>query len=246
MKNIVKAIATAAIIIAGTNVSFAQATATAAASATIITPISIVKTVDMNFGNVAVSASLAGTAILAPAGTRTTGGGGGVTLPATTGTVSAASFTVSGQGSYTYAITLPTSAVSLSDGATHTMNVTAFTSSPSATGLLSSGGTQTLTVGATLNVSAGQAANSRHSCRAPESARARTCRRLPAQPRRPTAGAYRCGRTAWSTRWRRSRPRSQPEHRRRQRGSGRSAGRSACRASRRRTSRRTRPSRQPG
>src|SRR6202012_5340063 len=110
MKNIVKFFATAAIIIAGSNASFAQATATASASATIITPISIVKTTDMNFGNVAVSATIAGTAVLAPAGTRTTGGAGGVTLPATTGTVAAAAFTVSGQGNYTYAITLPTSA----------------------------------------------------------------------------------------------------------------------------------------
>src|ERR1700722_5409895 len=63
MKNLTKAIVTAAIIIAGTNVSFAQATATASASATIITPITIVKTIDMNFGNVAVSASLAGTVV---------------------------------------------------------------------------------------------------------------------------------------------------------------------------------------
>jgi len=158
MKNLTKLFATAAIIIAGTNVSFAQATATASASATIITPISIVKTVDMNFGNVAVSASLAGTAILAPAGTRTTGGGGGVTLPATTGTVSAASFTVSGQGSYTYAITLPSTTVVITDATSDHMNVTAFTSSPSATGLLSAGGTQTLTVGATLSVTAAQPA----------------------------------------------------------------------------------------
>jgi len=155
MKNLVKAIATAAIIIAGSTASFAQATATAAASATIITPITIAKTVDMNFGNVAVSATLAGTAVLAPAGTRTTGGAGGVTLPATVGTVTAATFTVSGQASYTYAITLPSTATITSSG--NTMTVNAFTSSPSATGLLSSGGSQTLTVGATLNVAAGQA-----------------------------------------------------------------------------------------
>src|ERR1700712_5355699 len=130
MKNIVKFFATAAIIIAGTNASFAQATATAAASANIITPITIVKTIDMNFGNVAVSATVAGTAVLAPAGTRSTGGAGGVTLPATTGTVSAASFTVSGQGSYTYAITLPGSCV-ITNGASHNMTVNAFTSTPS-------------------------------------------------------------------------------------------------------------------
>ena len=158
MKNVTKVLAIASIFIAGSTASFAQATATASASATIVTPISIVKNVDMNFGNVAVSATIAGTAILAPAGTRTTGGAGGVTLPATAGTVAAASFTVSGQASYTYAITLPSSC-SLSDGASHTMTVNSFTSTPSSTGTLSAGGTQTLTVGATLNVAAAQAAN---------------------------------------------------------------------------------------
>ena len=155
MKNIIKAIATSVVVLAATNSSFAQATATASASATIITPISIVKTVDMNFGNVAVSATIAGTAVLAPAGTRTTGGAGGVTLPATNGTVTAATFTVSGQASYTYAITLP-STCTITDGSSNTMVVNGFTSNPSATGTLSTGGSQTLTVGATLNVAAAQ------------------------------------------------------------------------------------------
>ena len=158
MKNIVKSLALSFVAVIGfATASHAQATATASASANIITPISIVKTVNMNYGNVAVSATIAGTAILDPAGTRTTGGAGGVTLPATTGTVSAASFTVSGQASYTYAITLPTSCT-ISDGASHNMTVDNFTSSPSATGTLSASGTETLNVGATLNVAAAQAA----------------------------------------------------------------------------------------
>src|ERR1700744_3172143 len=156
MKNISKVIAIAAAVIAFSNTSFAQATATASAAATIITPISIAKNVDMTFGNIAVSASTGGTVVLAPAGTRTTGGAGGVTLPSTTGTVAGADFTVSGQASYTYAITLPSSTVSLSDGAGHTMDVTAFTSTPSSTGTLSSGGTQDLKVGATITVIAAQ------------------------------------------------------------------------------------------
>lgn len=131
----------------------AQATATATATATIVTPIGIVKNVDMNFGNVAVT-STAGTVILAPAGTRTTTGG--VTLPATTGTVTAASFAVSGSGVYTYAITLPSS-VSLAGSASGNMTVDSFTSTPSGTGTLT-GGVQTLLVGATLHVDATQAA----------------------------------------------------------------------------------------
>jgi len=155
MKNISKVLVIAAIAIVSANSSFAQATTSASASATIITPITIVKTVDMNFGNVAVSASLAGTVAMDPSGVRTTGGGGGVTLPATAGTVAAASFTVSGQANYTYAITLPSTATISSSG--NTMTVNGFTSSPATTGALSAGGTQTLTVGATLNVAAAQA-----------------------------------------------------------------------------------------
>ena len=155
MKNIIKAIATSVIVLAAANSSFAQATATASCSANIITPITITKTVDMNFGNVAVSATTAGTAVLAPAGTRTTGGAGGVTLPANNGTVAAASFTVAGQATYTYAITLPSTATISSGG--NTMTVNTFTSSPATTSTLSGTGSQTLTVGATLNVAAGQA-----------------------------------------------------------------------------------------
>ena len=156
MKNIAKSLVIAAIAIVSANSTFAQATATASASATIITPITIAKTVDMNFGNVAVSATLAGTVVLSPAGGRSAGGAGGVTLPATMGTVAAASFTVSGQANYTYAITLPASTSITSGG--NSMTVDNFTSTPSATGNLGSGGSETLTVGATLNVTAAQAA----------------------------------------------------------------------------------------
>ena len=128
-------------------------TATATATATIITPIAITKTVDMNFGNVAVT-TVAGTVILAPAGTRTTTGG--VTLPVTAGTVTAASFNVTGLGAYTYVITLPTADHTISNGANN-MTVNAFTSAPSGTGSLTASA-QTLTVGATLNVGVAQVA----------------------------------------------------------------------------------------
>ncbi|HEY9116147.1 MAG TPA: DUF4402 domain-containing protein [Bacteroidales bacterium] len=137
--------------------SFGQVTATATASATIVSPIAITKTVDMNFGNVAVSTT-AGTVVLAPAGTRTSTGG--VTLPATTGTVAAAAFTVTGQAGYTYAITLPSTDYTITRATgTETMIVNTFTSNPSATGTLT-GGTSALTVGATLNVGGSQVAGS--------------------------------------------------------------------------------------
>jgi hypothetical protein len=154
MKNGTKfAFATLALI-AFSSSSFAQATATATATATIVTPISIVEVVNMNFGNVAVQTAVGGTVVMTPAGVRSVTGG--VTLPAVAGTVTAASFTVNGQGTYTYAITLPAAATTLTSGA-NTMTADTWTSTPSATGLLAAG-TQTLNVGATLNVAAAQAA----------------------------------------------------------------------------------------
>ena len=134
--------------------SFAQVTATASTTATIITPIAITKDVDMSFGNIAVSPTLGGTVVLPTAGARTLTGG--VTLPVVTGTVSAASFTVTGEGNSTYSITLPSSAITLT-APSGTMTVENFLSTPSNTGALS-GGTQEIKVGATLNVGASQPA----------------------------------------------------------------------------------------
>jgi hypothetical protein len=138
--------------------TFAQSSATGSATANIIVPIALVKNVDMNFGNAAVSSIAGGSIVLAPAGTRSASGVG-VTLPTTAGTVAAASFTVSGAPSYTFAVTLPGSAL-ISGPGVASMTVNGFTSIPSATGSLSSGGTQVLRVGATINVAAAQAPGS--------------------------------------------------------------------------------------
>ena len=127
---------------------------TASGSASIVTPISITKTVDMNFGNVAVNGN-AGTVVLTPGGARSRTGG--VTLPATAGNVTAASFTVGGVAGYTYTILLPSSDLTITDG-TNSMIVNSFISSPTPIGTLGSDGTQILTVGATLNVGASQPA----------------------------------------------------------------------------------------
>jgi hypothetical protein len=144
------------LILAGFSIgAYAQVSATATATATIVTPIAISKTVDMNFGNVAVQPSNGGTVVLNPSGTRS--GTSGVTLPAASGTVTAASFNVTGTGTYTYAITLPSTATIIDDNAMHTMNVDTWTSNPSGTGNLTAG-SQTLNVGATLYVGAGQEA----------------------------------------------------------------------------------------
>jgi hypothetical protein len=153
MKKMKKILAFSALILAFSAGTFAQVSDVATATATIVAPITITKTVDMNFGNVASSAAL-GTVVLTPAGGRSATGG--VTLPATAGTVSAASFTVGGQTGFTYAITLPAAATTITSGA-NTMTVNTWTSNPSGTGTLT-GGTSTLTVGATLNVGANQPA----------------------------------------------------------------------------------------
>lgn len=141
------------VMLAFTAATFAQASTTATATATIITPIAISNTADMDFGNVASSAT-AGTVVLTPAGARSTTGG--VTLPATIGTVSAATFDVTGESGFTYAITLPGVATTITSGG-NTMTVGTWTSNPSGTGTLT-GGTSTLTVGATLNVGINQPA----------------------------------------------------------------------------------------
>lgn len=157
MKHMYKLTAIAAMLVAFSTNAFSQASAeaTATSTATIVTPIAIAKSADMNFGNVAVGSS-SGTVVLSPAAGRTVTGG--VTLPATSGTVAAASFNVTGQGTYTYAITLPSSAVTLTrNTGAETMTATTFTSTPSGTGALTAGA-QTLTVGATLNVGASQVA----------------------------------------------------------------------------------------
>lgn len=155
MKKMKKFFALAIVMLAFSAATFAQVSATATASATIITPIAIVNAADMNFGNVAVNASL-GTVVLTPAGTRSVTGG--CTLPAVTGTVTAAAFTVTGLAAATYAITLPAALTTISNGG-NTMTVDTWTSTPVATGTLT-GGTDNLRVGATLHVGASQAAGS--------------------------------------------------------------------------------------
>jgi hypothetical protein len=132
---------------------FAQTTATAIAMVNIVTPIGITKSVDMVFGNVATTAA-SGTVVLGPDGTRTPSGS--VTLPAMAGTVTAATFTVTGAGNYTYTITLPAAPITLA-GATAGVTVGSFVSNPSTTGKLVAG-TQTVNVGATLNIPVSTAA----------------------------------------------------------------------------------------
>jgi len=134
----------------------AEATTSANANAAIIADITISKTADMNFGDV-VAGATEGTVILTAAASPTRSVTGGTELGNSTSVLSA-TFTVGGEGTSTYSITLPTSDVYILSG-TDSMAVNTFTSDPSSTGTLS-GGSQTLYVGATLNVGASQASGS--------------------------------------------------------------------------------------
>jgi hypothetical protein len=150
MKNFTKFLGITILGLAFTSITFGQS-ATATATATILSPISITKNADLSFGNII--AGPGGTVTVSTADTRA---GVGVTLPvATPGTVTSARFTVNGTGTSTYAITLPANHTITRVGFAETMTVDNFTSTPSGTGALV-GGTQELVVGARLTVGAAQ------------------------------------------------------------------------------------------
>lgn len=156
MKQIVRFFAFAIILYAFSANASGQVSATADASATIVAPITISRVTDMNFGNVVTSAA-PGTVILAPDATRTPGGGASL-LPTQPGTVTAATFTVGGTAGFTYSISLPASVTIDDPGLGAPMTVNSFTSTPTPTGTIGGAGTETLSVGATLNVGANQVA----------------------------------------------------------------------------------------
>jgi len=135
--------------------AFAQAntaSTTASANARVVAAITISKTADLNFGDVVAGASL-GTVLMTPAGVRSATGG--TTLGNTAGAAVAA-FDVTGFSGATYAILLPVAPITISSSG-NTMTVTGFTGSKGLASTLT-GGADSFTVGATLNVAASQAA----------------------------------------------------------------------------------------
>jgi hypothetical protein len=150
LRRVFKSVIALFMFIANSN---AQSTATASTTAVLVTPISITKVTDMHFGTVAASAT-AGTVVLDYADGRTASGG--VSMPAGSSTQKTAVFTVNGEGNSSFAITLPTSGITLTGSVTGSMTVSDFACDLGTTATLSSG-ISTLKVKATLNVPANAA-----------------------------------------------------------------------------------------
>ncbi len=145
-----KVFASAMALIAFATNSNAQSTATASTTAVLVTPISISKVTDMHFGTVAASAT-AGTVVLDYADGRTTTGG--ASLPAGSTTQKTAVFTVTGEGSSGFSISVPSSPITLTGSVSGSLTVSGFTCDLGTSSTLTSG-SKTLKVKATLNVAA--------------------------------------------------------------------------------------------
>ena len=125
-----------------------QATATFTASVTIIEPIVITTTSDMNFASL--DAKSGGSVILTPENDRIITGG----LELADGSmVSAASFKVTGENGYSFSLSLPQGEYLLSDGSENIV-IRDFTSNFIESDLSPS--TPEIKVGATLDIKAGQ------------------------------------------------------------------------------------------
>jgi hypothetical protein len=134
--------------------SAADATATAGIEATVVAPIAITKTADLNFGSFAADNGTSGTVVISTADGRTFSGGTSA-VSSGAGTVTSAAFSVTGEGASTFSIALPTTVTLTHTNLTDTMSVGTFASNPSGTGTLTTG-SATVKVGATLSVAAGQ------------------------------------------------------------------------------------------
>lgn len=153
------ALGTLAALLGTAPVAVAQqdgATASASACATIIDATGVVtNTAELSFGSIVASVSTAGT-VEQTATAHPVRTGIGVTL-GSDAAVSAATFSVTGDGSATYAIMLQGEP----ETATHTngtdaVTFTPFSNLPSGTALLDAGGAQTIFLGGTLHVTKNQ------------------------------------------------------------------------------------------
>jgi hypothetical protein len=131
------------------------------AGAVIISPITLSEDAPLHFGVMAVSGAL-GTCVLTTGGTRSATGG--VNLSAQAPLATNAAYTVGGQLSTTYAITLPASILVTHTNTVNTMTINTLKAKTLSagvdglTGTLSGTGADSFTVGGSLNVIATQLA----------------------------------------------------------------------------------------
>lgn len=139
---------------------FAQGfTKTSAVGVKIQQSIAIAEIRPMHFGTMTVKASQGGTCVVSTAGVRSRTGG--VTLSNLMPQMSLATYLVTGEPGRSYAITLPSTITVVYNS--HSMVINNLLAKPAsgvqshtATGTLSVSGSEQFTIGATLNVAAGQ------------------------------------------------------------------------------------------
>lgn len=151
---------------AGTLMAQTSATISANSSAEIVAPLTISDNsglaggTTLNFGRMTISPTDNGTCVVSAANVRSVSGGVTAVDASTTST---ASFAVTGRAGATYAITLPAAPINITrEGGVETMSVALFRALPASAGVEQStgtliGGSDTFTVGGTLQVSAAQA-----------------------------------------------------------------------------------------
>lgn len=154
---ILKFFTLSAAIFAFSTISFGQdtSTGTANAGANIITPISIVKVTDINFGDLVPSATEPVTVVMDQTGSITSDAQYFLANSSTPRT--AASFTISGKAGHAYKINCPTTIALKGPGDDMTLTFNA-SLAIDGTSLTLTGGTQTLNLGGSLALGTNQTA----------------------------------------------------------------------------------------
>ncbi len=155
MKTTLKIFTLTVAIFAFSNISFGQssATANANAGANILKPIAITKTQNLDFGDI-ISQTTGFTVIVTTAGTRSASNATAIL----TAVGKQATFSVTGQESQSFKVTLPADGVVSIESGENSMNITDFDHNLGENPALDGTGKATLNVGAVLNVGATQAA----------------------------------------------------------------------------------------
>ena len=151
MKKLILIFAAIVMVVSFSNNVMAQSNADCDATATLIIPISIANDVAMSFASVAASAT-AGTVVMAATAEAALTPTGGATV--ISGTPTAGKFTVTGEGTQVFTITLPTPASTLTGSVAGTMTVDNWTCSEALTTAALVDGELEFYVGGTLNVDA--------------------------------------------------------------------------------------------